>query len=143
VALPAPEPGLVLNYAYLWHHEYGAGEEEGRKHRPSVIVLCSAKASDDALIVTVLPVTHTPPADEAAAIEIPAAVKKHLRLDDARSWIVVAEGNEFVWPGYDLRQAPKSKKYDSGFLPPHLFDRVRNAFIAWHGHGPATIVRRS
>ncbi len=25
MGLPTPEPGLVLNYAYLWHHEHRAG----------------------------------------------------------------------------------------------------------------------
>jgi hypothetical protein len=37
--IPSPEPGLVISYAYLWHHEHEAGREEGRKDRPSVIVL--------------------------------------------------------------------------------------------------------
>jgi hypothetical protein len=39
--IPTPEPGLVISYAYLWHHEHGAGREEGRKDRPSVIVLAA------------------------------------------------------------------------------------------------------
>jgi hypothetical protein len=37
--IPNPEPGLVISYAYLWHHEHQAGREEGQKDRPSVIVL--------------------------------------------------------------------------------------------------------
>jgi hypothetical protein len=32
--IPTPEPGLVISYAYLWHHEHEAGREEGRKDRP-------------------------------------------------------------------------------------------------------------
>jgi hypothetical protein len=107
MAIPSPEPGLVLNYAYLWHDEYRAGQEEGLKDRPSVVVSCMTRESDDATIVTVLPITHSAPLDPKSAIEIPTPVKKHLGLDDARSWIVVAEGNEFLWPGYDLRKAPK------------------------------------
>jgi hypothetical protein len=39
------------------------------------------------MIVTVLPITHSPPADPASAIEMPAPVKRHLGLDDDRSWI--------------------------------------------------------
>jgi hypothetical protein len=35
----------------------------------------------------------------ASAVEIPLPVKRHLGLDDNPSWIVVAEGNEFLWPG--------------------------------------------
>jgi hypothetical protein len=25
-----PEPGLVISYAYFWHHEHQAGREEGQ-----------------------------------------------------------------------------------------------------------------
>src|ERR1700704_473426 len=91
--IPTPEPGLVISYAYLWHHEHEAGREEGRKDRPSVIVLAVERPVNDTTVVVVLPITHNPPADPASAVEIPAAVKRHLGLDDERSWIVVAEGN--------------------------------------------------
>src|SRR5258705_3368979 len=82
--IPTPEPGLVISYAYLWHQEHEAGREEVRKDRPSVIVLAVERPANDTTIVVVLPVTHTPPADPAAAVEIPAAVKRHLGLDDGR-----------------------------------------------------------
>ena len=61
-------------------------------------------------------------------MEIPAAVKRHLGLDEARSWIVIAEGNDFLWPGYDLRRAPSTDRYDYGFLPPRFFSQVLAAF---------------
>lgn len=133
--VPAPEPGLVISYAYLWHEEHRAGREEGRKDRPSVIVLTVERVSDRETIVIVLPISHTPPTDPRAAVEIPLAVKRHLGLDDDRSWIVVSEGNEFVWPGHDLRRRPGSDRYDYGFLPPGLFEKVREAFIACHKTG--------
>jgi hypothetical protein len=41
--------------------------------------------------VIVLPVTHTPPQDADAAVEIPLAVKRRLGLDDARSWVMLTE----------------------------------------------------
>ena len=106
MALPEPEPGLVISYGYLWHHEHASGQDEGRKDRPAVIVLAAERASDGAIVVTVLPITHRAPDDRAAAVEIPPAVKRLLSLDRERSWIVVSEGNEFVWPGYDLRKVP-------------------------------------
>jgi hypothetical protein len=93
--IPNPELGLVISYAYLWHHEHEAGREEGQKDRPSVIVLAVERDADGATIVTVLPITHSAPADPASAVEIPMPVKRHLGLDDDRSWIVVSEGNEF------------------------------------------------
>jgi hypothetical protein len=82
--------------------------------------------------VYVLPVTHTPPSDPALAIEIPHRVKQHLGLDDARSWIVLDEINDFLWPGYDLRPIPgaQPERIEYGILPPRFFDAVRNAFLA-------------
>jgi hypothetical protein len=132
VPIPTPEPGLVISYAYLWHHERKAGRVEGRKDRPSVIVLAVERPANDTTVVVVLPITHTQPADPAAAIEIPGAVKHHLGLDHERSWIVVAEGNEFDWPGYDLRKIGRSDRYDYGFLPPRFFRQVIKTFTAWH-----------
>jgi hypothetical protein len=135
MAIPSPEPGLVINYAYLWRDEYLAGREEGRKDRPSVIILAVRRKADGATVVTVLPITHSAPRDPKAAVEIPQRVKKHLGLDDRRSWIVVTEGNEFVWPGYDLRKVVGSDDYAFGFLPPRLFNRVLEAFGAWRAAG--------
>lgn len=143
MALPEPEPGLVISYAYLWHHEHESGQEEGRRDRPTVIVLATERASDEATIVTVLPITHRAPDDRAAAVEIPPAVKRLLGLDPERSWIVVSEGNEFVWPGYDLRMVPGHRaRYDYGFLPPRFFDSVLKAFGLWHKTRKARLMGR-
>lgn len=128
--IPTPEPGLVISYAYLWLEEYRAGQEEGLKDRPSVIVL-AVERRDGETMVTVLPITHSTPRDPKSAVEIPLAVKRHLELDDERSWVVVNEGNDFLWPGYDLRKRPHTDRYDYGFLPPRLFDQVRTAFLQW------------
>jgi hypothetical protein len=133
--VPTPEPGLVICYAYLWHDEYANGLDEGRKARPAVVVLAVERESDEATIVIVLPITHIPPADKRTAVEIPVSVKQHLKLDDQQSWIVVTEGNEFVWPGYDLRKRAHSNRCDYGFLPPKLFAKVRQTFLAWHRAG--------
>ena len=143
MGLPRPEPGLVLNYTYLWHRELRAGKEEGQKDRPCVVMLAAKRAADEALLVTVLPVTHAAPADPQEAIEIPQRVKIHLGLDDARSWIVIAECNEFIWPGYDLRKIRRSGEYAYGFLPPLLFGKANEAFARWLEAGRARIAPRS
>ena len=137
--IPTPEPGLVISYAYLWRHEHQAGQDEGRKDRPSVIVLAVERPVNDTTVVVVL---HNPPTDPASAVEVPAAVKRHLGLDDERSWIVVAEGNEFDWPGYDLRKIGRGDRYDYGFLPPRFFNRVIEAFVAWHRAHKAKLTSR-
>jgi hypothetical protein len=45
---------------------------------------------------------------------------------------VVAEGNEFLWPGYDLGKLPHSDRYDYGFVPPRFFNQVLDAFVDWY-----------
>ena len=131
---PVPQPGLVIRYAYLWDREARAGQEEGIKDRPCAIVLVLLRDADDAPVVRVLPVTHTPPSDPAEAIEIPAATKQRLGLDSERSWIVLTEANDFVWPGPDLRPAvngdPSSIVF--GMLPPRFFAQVREGLLRLH-----------
>ena len=121
MAFPAPQLGLVLSYAYLWHREHQAGRAEGLKDRPCVIVMVLETAGDGTL-VSVAPVTHSMPTNPMTAFELPLAVKTHLGLDSERSWVVLDEVNEFVWPGFDLRPVPGTRdRYTYGFLPPRLF----------------------
>jgi hypothetical protein len=62
VPLPLLHPNLVIRYAYLWHDDYRRGQEEGDKDRPCMIVLTAEDAAGETM-VTVLPITHTPPGD--------------------------------------------------------------------------------
>lgn len=127
--LPRPEPGLVIRYSYLWLEEHRQGREEGAKDRSCAIVVAVTDDGGETR-VTVLPVTHTPPSDPASAIEIPQQTKIRLGLDSERSWIVLSEGNEFLWPGPDLRPVPGANvsTIAYGFLPPRFFDVVRQRF---------------
>ena len=142
--LPSPEPGLVVSYAYLWRHEHNRGREEGVKARPCVVVLAS-RTSADRTVVTVAPITHRPPADPARAIVLPAVVKRHLRLDDAASWIVADEVNRFLWPGPDLRAVSRREpdRFAYGFLPEDVFDRLRQSIIALHRAGQVATTTRT
>jgi hypothetical protein len=72
---------------------------------------------------------------------IPSPVKRHLGLDDRRSWVVVTEGNEFVWPGYGLRKFPHTDRFECGFLPPRFFRQVLNALIVAQPRGPTLTPR--
>jgi hypothetical protein len=98
VRFPEPHPGLVIRYSYLWKREQDEGLEDGSKDRPCAIVL-SVLDEDEEREVLVLPITHTAPGNPDDAIEIPAPTKNRLGLDAGRSWIVITEANEFVWPG--------------------------------------------
>ena len=141
---PDPVPGLVIRYSYLWASEHARGQEEGVKDRPCAVILVT---EDDAgeRVVTVLPITHSVPADPELAVEIPAAVKRRLRLDDDRSWVVLTEANRFIWPGPDLRPLtpgdPASAAY--GPLPHALFEQIRLKFLAALKARRARSVRRT
>jgi hypothetical protein len=145
VALPEPVPGLVIRYSYLWRQEYARGQEEGVKDRPCAVVLVVSDDQDNKL-VTVLPVTHSPPPDPALAVEIPYATKQRLRLDADRSWVVLSEANRFVWPGPDLRMkapdaGPESVAY--GLLPRALFKEISGKFANAIEARLSRVVRRT
>ena len=107
-----------------------------------MIALAVERQPNGDTLVTALPVTHRPPDDAFAAVEIPRAVKRALGLDDDRSWVVVSEGDQFVWPGYDLRKVRRTGLYDYGFLPPRFFAEVLAAFWAWHKARRVTLTPR-
>jgi hypothetical protein len=130
VPFPVPVPGLIIRYSYLWASEHERGQEEGVKDRPCAIVLATAGEAGEK-VVTVLPITHSPPADPRLGIEIPHATKRRLGLDDARSWVTFTEANRFVWPGPDLAPAKpgNSASVAYGLLPYALFEQIRLKFI--------------
>ena len=144
MTLPKPEAGLVVRYSYLWLREHLEGREEGTKDRPCAIVL-AAHDHEGETQVLVVPVTHSPPGNSAAALELPTVVKQHLGLDAERSWVVLSESNLFDWPGPDLRRV--GDRDDSsvayGFLPPRFFAEVRRRFLALEAAARSTRVQRT
>ena len=123
---PVPRPGLVIRYSYLWESEARAGREEGVKDRPCAFILVLLREGEHP-IVRVLPVTHVPPADPADALEIPQPTKLRLGLDSERSWVILSEANDFIWPGPDLRPVagdPSTIAY--GMLPPGFMTTLRD-----------------
>lgn len=130
MAFPKPEVGLVISFAYLWNHEQQQGQTEGVKNRPCVIVTAVEKVEEQ-VVVTVSPITHSTPESEGLGIEIPLRVKTHLGLDAERSWVILTEVNRFTWPGYDLRAiSPQNPRIDYGFIPPVLFEKIKQGILA-------------
>jgi hypothetical protein len=144
VKLPSPTPGLLIRYAFLWREQASYGRDEGEKDRPCAVVLTTA-GDGGRQIVLVLPVTHSPPRDPALAVEIPAATKRRLGLDDERSWIVVTDANRFVWPGPDLRPRVRgdASSVAYGHLPRGLFTELRDKFALAIEARLAGVVRRT
>jgi len=123
-----PKVGWIFRYSYLWHWQHLEGREEGDKDRPALVLAIVATLEDGTPAVRVLPITHSPPSDPAAAIELPPATKRRLGLDAERSWIVLSESNRFIWLGPDIRSFDSDTGY-YGPLPPALFAEVKRRFV--------------
>ena len=100
------------------------------KDRPCAVILVVTD-NEGSHVVTVLPITHTPPSSPASAVEIPYATKQRLGLDAERSWVMLTEANRFTWPGPDLwmkdhRGGPDGVAY--GLLPRALFKEITGKF---------------
>lgn len=143
--IPTPKVGLVICYAYLWRDEARAGLEEGRKDRPCVIVV-AAEDMGGQILVTVAPITHTPPSAKAVAnaIELPAATKARLGLDDIRSWAIASDLNQFIWPGVDLRPTVRGgDQVAYGFLPTTMTETLRAKILQLALSGARLTTRRT
>ncbi|WP_448192254.1 growth inhibitor PemK [Azospirillum sp. sgz301742] len=120
----------MIRYAFLWSHEARQGASEGRKDRPAAIVVATRKGADGEIRVIVAPITHEPPNESDASIEIPASDAAALGLDGERHWIRLDELNRFVWPGFDLRPIPgTSGGYDYGMMPESLYKRMKAGIL--------------
>ena len=101
-------------------------------------MLAAVRQAGGAQLVTVAPIPHTAPIDPEAALEIPRAVKRHLGLDSERSWVVLDEFNQFVWPGYDVRPIARGDGgYSYGLLPPKFFAMMMQTVASLRRHPPA------
>ena len=128
---PTPIPGLVIRYAYLWKREADQGQIEGQKHRPCVVVLCVEEV-DGERVVTVAPITHSPPTDLSQAIELTPATRRRLGLDAEKNWIVATEVNSFSWPGPDLA-VTSTGQYAYGELPAVVFEALKQKLLTAAG----------
>ncbi|WP_296745435.1 hypothetical protein [Mesorhizobium sp.] len=144
MSLPKPVPGLVISYSYLWAQEHKGGAEDGRKNRPCAIV-AARRIVEGREVVTVVPITHSAPADPADGIELPAPLKAYLGLDEMPSWVVVSETNDFLWPGPDLRPIPGSTpaRFHYGMLPPRFYGYLRDRILQAHARRALHRIRRT
>jgi len=130
MSLPAPRPGLVIRHTFLWSHERAAGADEAAKDRPCAIVVAARVGGVGAVTTIVAPITHRPPDDPQASIEIPPATCRELGFDAGRHWLRLDELNRFTWPGYDLRPIPgRTEDFAYVMLPPALFERLRQGIL--------------
>lgn len=90
-------PGQVIDYPYLWAWQDERGETEGRKVRPTCVVVAVRGAKDGLTHLALLAITTQPPLADRAAIEVSAIECRRAGLGDLKScWIVVDEYNHDV-----------------------------------------------
>ena len=141
MALPDPEPGLVVRYDYLWTHEAAAGRDQG-KTRPACLVAATDPTHRPRYVVP-LPITHTRPTGDTVGIEIPARVRQALGLDDTPSWVIVSEHNVDEWPNAGLSLLPgRPDTFSYGFIPPGRFARIKTRFLELARSKKSPAVRR-
>jgi PemK-like, MazF-like toxin of type II toxin-antitoxin system len=125
----APKVGQIVDHHFLWLEERNAGQIEGRKARPCLIIAVEPREHGEPR-VTVLPITSQPPRPSANVVAIPDEVKSRIGLSHGRSaWIVIDEANTFTWPGFDLVPQPHGG-FVRGMITRGLFERVRTALLA-------------
>ena len=115
----------MICYEFLWSHEHEADLSEGEKRRPCVIVLTVSDRRGET-IVTVAPITHNEPDNPNHGVEVPRRVKDHLNLDQKKSWVIVTDLNEFIWPGDYVFPIPggRQDQYDYGTIPQALLTLI-------------------
>ena len=107
------------------------------------MIVLAVQEVGDTTIVTVAPITHSPPEQPGDAIEIPALTKARLGLDRDRSWIMATEFNSFVWPGVDLRPISRgSDVFAYGHLPANLLRDLRTRILTLAKAGRVQVTGR-
>lgn len=87
-------PGQIITYPYLWAWQQDRGETEGRKNRPTCVVIAVRGVNDGLTHLALLAITTQPPQGSRMALDIPEIERKRAGLGDLkRCWIVVDEYN--------------------------------------------------
>lgn len=112
-------PGQIIAYPYLWAWQQERGETEGRKTRPTCVVVAVRGTHDGLTHLALLAITTQPPHHGRVTLDIPDIERRRVGLGDLkRCWIVVDEYN------YDVAER-------SWYIEPgsHVIGRFSKAFV--------------
>src|SRR3546814_20851281 len=118
--LPELEIGLVVRYEYMRHRRQDAPTAD--KDHPACVVMVYKKTdpepgTEDDQYVVYLPVSHVPPSEDQAGIELSEHAKRMAGLDSERQWVLISECNIDIWPN-DVRQLSRRPgRFHYGYLP--------------------------
>ena len=132
MTFPAPVPGLVIRYSFLWSREARTGATEGRKDRPCAIVVAIPKdeyrrhegcrRSGNA--------QRSSGSNDLSTAS--GGSQNRFGAQSNSSWVCLDELNVFSWPGYDLRVISGTDRIDYGHLPKSLFEAIRRGVLDLH-----------
>lgn len=105
-----PEPGLVIEYDFLWSSDKRRGREHGAKLRP-----CAVLAVDEDGVVSVCGITHTDPGSDDLRVAIDDEHMQALGLDGEPQWIDCSEVNELIWSDPGIQKTAWGD-WEYGFL---------------------------
>ncbi|WP_342629951.1 hypothetical protein AAC691_10115 [Nguyenibacter vanlangensis] len=111
-----PKSGQIIDYHYLWLWQADRGETEGRKKRPSCVVLVVADR-DGNHVLFIAPITSKEPSLERKAIAIPETEARRANLDThIPLWVMVDEMNADVQEfSYTLEDRTPRGQFSSAF----------------------------
>ena len=138
---PGPQGGLVIRYDYLWLAQRQQGRVEGSKERPCAVVVAIPATANSPLRAIVCGITHVAPQSPDEGIELPAKVKRHLRLDVHRSWVITSEANVVDWDDPGIVPTPAGE-WTYGFVPQILADAIRAQLLRRHRSATLPLIER-
>lgn len=111
-----PAAGQVFDYHYLWKWQTDRGETEGRKKRPScVVIVVTNQAGQHVMFIA--PITSKSPDEGRVALEIPETEARRARLDsDVPLWVVLDELNaDILETSYTIEERSPRGSFGAAF----------------------------
>ena len=124
------QSGAIIDYPYLWRWQRDRGESEGRKERPTCVLL--AVRAGGLTHLALLPISSRRPSGDQLALEIPETERKRAGLSEFHeAWITISEYN------YDI--AERSFYFDPS-AP--ILGRFSRSFVTQLARAAAPLFRR-
>jgi hypothetical protein len=116
MAAEFPNAGQVIEYHYLWRWQAERGETEGRKKRPSCVVLVVADR-DNNHVLFIAPITSKKPPPDRHSLMVPETEARRARLDaHLPLWVIVDELNVDVLEiSYTLEERSPRGQFSPAF----------------------------
>ena len=109
-----PVAGQVFDYHYLWKWQADRGETEGRKKRPScVVIVVTDRVGHHVMFIA--PITSKAPDPGRTALEIPETEARRAGLDaNLRLWVILDELNADI---LEASYTPEDRSARGSFSP--------------------------